>query len=89
MLGVVAAATAWSGYQAAHWGGVQSTLYAKAGALRVESTRDSTLAADYKLYDVTIVNNWINAYTQGKAVVSRDACPRVPVGEDRPSCYSR
>ena len=65
MLGVVAIATAWSGYQAARWGGVQSTLYAKAGALRVESTRDSTLAADYKLYDVTIINNWINAYTQG------------------------
>src|SRR3989454_8004749 len=65
MLGVVAVATAWSGYQATHWAGEQSTRYAQASALRVESTRDSTLAGQYKLYDVTTVNNWINAYTQG------------------------
>src|SRR6266699_5755215 len=65
MLGVVAVATAWSGYQATRWAGEQSTKYAQASALRVESTRDSTLAGQYKLYDVTTVNNWINAYTQG------------------------
>jgi hypothetical protein len=65
MLGVVAVATAWSGYQATRWAGEQSTLYAQASALRVESTRDSTLAGQYKLYDVILVNNWINAYTQG------------------------
>lgn len=65
MLGVVAVATAWSGYQATRWAGEQSTLYAQASALRVESTRDSTLAGQYKLHDSIIVNNWINAYTQG------------------------
>src|SRR5213083_2754395 len=65
MLGVVAMATAWSGYQATRWAGEQSTLYAQASALRVESTRDSTLAGQYKLYDAILVNNWINAYTQG------------------------
>ena len=65
MLGVVAMATAWSGYQATRWAGEQSTLYAQASALRVESTRDSALAGQYKLYDVILVNNWINAYTQG------------------------
>jgi hypothetical protein len=65
MLGVVAVATAWSGYQATRWAGEQSTLYARASALRVESTRDSTLAGQYRLYDVILVNNWINAYTQG------------------------
>src|SRR5205809_2182491 len=65
MLGVVAMATAWSGYQATRWSGEQSTLYAQASALRVESTRDSTLAGQYKLYDAILVNNWINAYTQG------------------------
>src|SRR5437667_6516571 len=61
MLGVVAVATAWSGYQATRWAGEQSTLYARASALRVESTRDSTLAGQYRLYDVVLVNNWINA----------------------------
>ena len=65
MLGVVALATAWSGYQATRWAGEQSTLYAQASALRVESTRNSTLAGQYKLYDSIIVNNWLNAYTQG------------------------
>ena len=66
MLGVVAVATAWSGYQATRWAGEQSTLYAQASALRVESTRDSTLAGQYKLYDFIIVNNWLNAYITGQ-----------------------
>ena len=65
MLGVVALATAWSGYQATRWAGEQSTLYAQASAIRVESTRASTLAGQYKLYDSIMVNNWLNAYTQG------------------------
>jgi len=65
MLGVVALATAWSGYQATRWAGEQSTLYAQASALRVESTRASTLAGQYKLYDSIMINNWLNAYTQG------------------------
>ena len=66
MLGVVAVATAWSGYQATRWAGEQSTLYAQASALRVESTRDSTLAGQYKLNDFIRVNNWLNAYSTGK-----------------------
>lgn len=65
ILGVVAVATAWSGYQATRWAGEQSTLYAEASALRVESTRDSALAGQLKLYDFIAVNNWLNAYTQG------------------------
>ena len=71
MLGVVAVATAWSGYQATRWAGEQSTLYAQASALRVESTRESTLAGQYKLYDSIIVNNWINAYTQGNTKLAK------------------
>jgi hypothetical protein len=34
MLGVVAVATAWSGYQATRWAGEQSTLYAQASAMK-------------------------------------------------------
>ncbi len=71
MLGVVAVATAWSGYQATRWAGEQSTLYAQASALRVEATRVSTLAGQYKLYDSIIVNNWINAYTQGNTKLAK------------------
>jgi hypothetical protein len=71
MLGVVAVATAWSGYQATRWAGEQSTLYAQASALRVESTRNSTLAGQYKLYDSIAVNNWLNAYTQGNTKLAK------------------
>ena len=42
ILAVATLATAWSGYQAARWGGEQSFLYSRAGALRTESTRAST-----------------------------------------------
>ena len=65
MLGVVAVATAWSGYQATRWAGEQSTLYAQASAQRVISTRDSTLAGQLRLNDAISVNNWLNAYVTG------------------------
>ncbi len=55
-------ATAWSGYQAARWGGVQSTSYSQAGALRTESTRASTQAGQLAQIDIGIFINWINAY---------------------------
>ena len=71
MLGVVALATAWSGYQATRWAGEQSTLYAEASTLRVESTRASTLAGQYKLYDSISVNNWLNAYTEGNTKLAK------------------
>src|SRR5437016_9071039 len=71
MLGVVAVATAWSGYQATRWAGEQSTLYARASALRVEATRDSTLAGQLRLNDFISVNNWLNAYTQGNTKLAR------------------
>jgi hypothetical protein len=71
MLGVVALATAWSGYQATRWAGEQSTLYAEASTLRVESTRASNLAGQYKLYDAISVNNWINVYVQGNTKLAK------------------
>jgi hypothetical protein len=64
MLGAVTVATAWSGYQSARWGGVQSTLYSQAGALRTESTRASTEAGVLIQIDIGLFTNWINAYAQ-------------------------
>jgi hypothetical protein len=55
-------ATAWSGYQAARWGGEQSTSYSQAGALRTESTRASTQAGQQIQVDIGLFTNWINAY---------------------------
>jgi hypothetical protein len=65
MLGVVALATAWSGYQAARWGGVESTRFAQASGLRLKASRGSTLAGQDRLYDLILANEWINAYTAG------------------------
>ena len=55
-------ATAWSGYQAARWGGVQATAYSQAAALRVESTRASTQAGQLAQVDIGFFINWINAF---------------------------
>ena len=55
-------ATAWSGYQSARWGGVQSSKYSQAGALRTESTRASNLAGQLTQIDIGLFTNWINAY---------------------------
>lgn len=55
-------ATAWSGYQAARWGGVQSTSYSQASALRTESIRASTEAGQLAQIDIGIFTNWVNAY---------------------------
>lgn len=58
-------ATAWSGYQAARWGGVQSTSYSQAGALRTESTRASTQAGQLAQIDIAMFMNAINALAEG------------------------
>ncbi len=55
-------ATAWSGYQATRWGGVQSAAYSQAGVLRVESTRASTQAGQLAQVDIGFFINWINAF---------------------------
>jgi hypothetical protein len=66
MLGVVAIATAWSGYQAARWDGEQAAKYAQASTLRVDSTRYSTQAGQVALYDTGVFNQWLNAYSHGE-----------------------
>lgn len=62
VLAIATLATAWSGYQAARWGGVQSTSYSQAGALRTESVRASTQAGQLIQIDIGVFTNWINAF---------------------------
>jgi hypothetical protein len=68
-LAVVAVATAWSGYQATRWTDAQSARYAQASALRVEATRDATLAGQLRIYDEVLVNNWLNAHATGNTAL--------------------
>jgi hypothetical protein len=62
VLAIATVATAWSGYQAARWGGEQSSSYSLAGALRTESTRASTQAGQLGQIDIGMFTNWINAF---------------------------
>ena len=65
MLGIVAIATAWSGYQAARWGGEQSTFYSRAGALRTESVRANNETLIAIVVDANLFFQWVNAQADG------------------------
>jgi len=65
MLGVVAVSTAWSGYQGARWGGVQTIKYSEATARRVESTRAETLAGQDRLYECQPVQPMAECHVPG------------------------
>jgi hypothetical protein len=65
VLAIATLATAWSGYQAARWGGEQATSFSQAGALRTESTRSSTQAGQLAQIDIGLFTNWINAFAAG------------------------
>ena len=65
LLGLVTIATAWSGYQAARWGGEQSTLYTDALGLMIDSTRAATEANQLTQVDIALFLNYANAYAAG------------------------
>ncbi len=65
LLSAVTIGTAWSGFQSAQWGGIQSTLFSRASSLRVESTRASTLGGQLATIDIIIFDGWVNAYAKG------------------------
>jgi hypothetical protein len=65
LLGLVTLATAWSGYQAARWGGEQSTLYTDALGLMVEATRAETKANQLTQVDIALFVDYVNAYATG------------------------
>jgi hypothetical protein len=67
MLGLATVATAWSGYQAALWGGVQSTLYSQASTKRMESVRDSNAANTITNLDIWLFGQWVEYKATGKA----------------------
>ena len=71
ILAMVAVATAWSVYQAARWGGVQSMRMASGSARRIESTRASTLAGQQTMVDIGLFTNWVNAYVEENEELSQ------------------
>ena len=67
LLAAAAIATAWAGYQSTRWSGDQAQEYSQASALRVESTRASSLAQSQTVIDVSTFTQWVNAYASGNA----------------------
>jgi len=65
ILALATIATAWSGYQAARWGGLQSTLYSEAGTLRTESARASSNYQRLAQIDLILYTNWAQAFATG------------------------
>lgn len=70
LLAVAALSTAWSGYQASLWDGIQSSDYSQASALRVESTRRFTEANQYRLADLSLFENYVDARLTGETEVA-------------------
>jgi hypothetical protein len=66
LLGIVAIATAWGGYQAARWAGLRAAEFNQASSLQVQATRASTRAGQLSLYDVIILNEWFDAQASGR-----------------------
>jgi hypothetical protein len=71
LLSLATVATAWSGYQAALWAGVQSQRYAQASTLRIHSQNQSTRAGQLRLDDLLIFNGWLEAHNNGDTKLAR------------------
>ena len=65
VLAVVAITTAWSGYQAALWDGHEEELYAEASKLRVQAEGTATMANQERLYNASVVVEWLKAEARG------------------------
>jgi hypothetical protein len=61
LLATAALGTAWSGYQASVWGGIQSTQYNVSSGLRTRAMRASDRAARLQLLDVVLFTKWLEA----------------------------
>jgi hypothetical protein len=71
VLAVVAIATAWSGYQAAKWDALSAEQYALHGQSIILSQEKTTIAGQYRLYDVTTFNAWMGAKTSGNKALMK------------------
>jgi hypothetical protein len=65
LLALTALATAWSGYQASLWDGIQSSNYTQASALRTRAAQKLTEANQFRLADLGVFENYIDATIDG------------------------
>ncbi len=65
LLAFAALATAWTGYQASLWDGIQSSNYTQASAARTEAAQLRTEANSYRLADLSVFQNYVDAFIDG------------------------
>jgi len=65
VLGLTALATAWSGYQASLWDGIQSSSYTQASGARTDAAQQRSEANQFRIADLTIFENYIDALLRG------------------------
>lgn len=65
VMGLIAIATAWSGFQATKWSGQMSNSYAAANVNRSNSVVASLTANQQMLLDIQLFVEFINAYADG------------------------
>ncbi|MGH3922205.1 MAG: hypothetical protein ACRDTT_04930 [Pseudonocardiaceae bacterium] len=65
LLAVAALATAWSGYQASLWDGIQSSNNTQASAARTNAAEMHTEANQFRLADLSVFENFIDASVSG------------------------
>jgi hypothetical protein len=70
ILAMAALATAWSGYQASLWDGIQSSNYTQASAARTNSAQQRTAANQFRLADLSIFESYISATIDGNEDVA-------------------
>lgn len=70
ILAVAALATAWSGYQASLWDGIQSSYYTQASGARTNSAQQRTAANQFRLADLSLFEAYISATLVGSQDVA-------------------
>src|SRR3954452_3207676 len=63
LLSLATVGIAWSGYQAARWGGLQARSYAQASTARAQANRVSTLGGQERIQDLLNFNRWLEEST--------------------------
>lgn len=70
ILALAALATAWSGYQAALWDGIQSSNYTQASGARTNAAQQRNEANEYRLADLSMFEGYIEASIDGDEAVA-------------------
>jgi hypothetical protein len=65
LLALTAVATAWSGYQASLWDGIQSSNYTQASGARTNAAQKRSEANQFRLADLSVFENHIDAVIDG------------------------